>query len=136
MSGNEVSAVHRALNNLFTTLSPEQVQKFLSEMNGESNAPSGVAAVAASNASIMSTTPNNLLIVNKSVTSTAMETPVVTRRTSRGKRVRENGKLRPLNSFIAFRSEFICFCIIRLNVKLTGSAQASIPQLFLTSHRK
>lgn len=105
MSGSEVSAVHRALNNLFTTLSPEQVQNFLLEMNGASNTPSGVAAVTVSNANI-STAPNNLF-VNKSVTSTSMDTPVMTRPSPRSKRVRENGKLRPLNSFIAFRSEFL-----------------------------
>ncbi|EEP75609.1 predicted protein [Uncinocarpus reesii 1704] len=102
MSGTEVSAVHRALNNLFTTLSPEQVQKFLSEMNGATNAPNGIAAATTTNGNVP-IAPNNVQL-DKATTPASMQVPAMTRPTSRGKRARENGKLRPLNSFIAFRS--------------------------------
>nr|ABS19622.1 alpha-box mating type protein [Coccidioides posadasii]KMM66147.1 mating-type protein MAT-1 [Coccidioides posadasii RMSCC 3488] len=98
MAGTEASAVHRALSNLFTTLSPEQVQKFLTEMHGAGNAPAGVAAV---NGNVLSTPNADQLL--KSTNAIQMQTSSIPR-SSRGKRTRENGKLRPLNSFIAFRS--------------------------------
>src|SRR5205809_1843293 len=41
MAENEVSAIHRALTTLFTTLTPEQVQNFLQEMNASSTTTSG-----------------------------------------------------------------------------------------------
>nr|ACS91150.1 alpha box protein [Nannizzia gypsea] len=98
MSGTEVSAVHRAFSNLLTTLTPEQVQKFMEEVN----ASAVVATTAPASDSTQGTevSPSN-------ASSTAMTTPepteTITRPASR-KRSRENAKLRPLNSFIAFRS--------------------------------
>ncbi|KAI1910784.1 hypothetical protein LOZ39_003445 [Ophidiomyces ophidiicola] len=99
MSGNEVSAVHRALNNLFTTLSPEQVQTFLSEMNASSNRT--IVAAPPISAPI---TSDSFQLVTNPTTFTSMGSSIMPRPSPRSKRTRENGKLRPLNSFIAFRS--------------------------------
>ncbi|KAF3482311.1 alpha-box mating type protein [Arthroderma uncinatum] len=99
MSGSEVSAVHRAFSNLLTTLTPEQVQKFMEEMNAS-------ATTTPSLSESVNSTQNTSVSTSKTST-TAMATPepieTTTRPASR-KRTRENTKLRPLNSFIAFRS--------------------------------
>ena len=98
MSGTEVSAVHRAFSNLLTTLTPEQVQKFMEEVN----ASAAVAARAPASDPTQGTE-----VLSSKASSAAMGAPepteAMTRPVSR-KRSRENAKLRPLNSFIAFRS--------------------------------
>ncbi|EFR02523.1 alpha-box mating type protein [Nannizzia gypsea CBS 118893] len=98
MSGTEVSAVHRAFSNLLTTLTPEQVQKFMEEVNASTVATARVPA---------SDSTQDREVSPSKASSTAMTTPepteTITRPASR-KRPRENAKLRPLNSFIAFRS--------------------------------
>nr|ABO87596.1 alpha box protein [Histoplasma capsulatum] len=109
MAGNDVSAVHRAFNKLFTTLTPDQVQNFqhfLHEATASTTNPTGNAAGIPS----MGHGPTN---IQKTNSLTDMATPILAPAASnavsrippsRAKRVRENGKLRPLNSFIAFRS--------------------------------
>nr|BAJ60630.1 alpha domain protein [Trichophyton simii] len=98
MSGTEVSAVHRAFSNLLTTLTPEQVQKFMEEVN----ASAAVAARAPASDPTQGTE-----VLSSKASPAAMGAPEPTEATTRPasrKRSRENAKLRPLNSFIAFRS--------------------------------
>ncbi|KAK2733332.1 hypothetical protein FQN57_002247 [Myotisia sp. PD_48] len=90
MSASEVSGVHRALNNSLTTLTPEQVQKFLQE----------VQADAARN----DATPDPAPVEVPNAAAITGRTDIMTRNQPARKRSRENAKLRPLNSFIAFRS--------------------------------
>jgi hypothetical protein len=101
MAENEVSAIHRALTTLFTTLTPEQVQNFLQEMNASSTATSG------SNLAVVPKDKAQNSLENLNLTSMPMAGNGTARGSSpRGKRLRDNGKLRPLNSFIAFRSMY------------------------------
>lgn len=98
MSGTEVSAVHRAFSNLLTTLTPEQVQRFMEEVNA--------SATVAARAPASDPTQGAEVLPSKA-SPAAMGAPepteTMTRPASR-RRSRENAKLRPLNSFIAFRS--------------------------------
>ncbi|PGH26681.1 hypothetical protein AJ80_01627 [Polytolypa hystricis UAMH7299] len=108
MAGNEVSGPHRAFNNFFTTLTPEQLQTFqtlLEEVNASN------AAAATSNLAPTSALGNrsdifrNLAQAPNMTAAIPMNPNTLPREMApRGKRTRENGKLRPLNSFIAFRS--------------------------------
>ncbi|EEQ35250.1 hypothetical protein McanMca71_004875 [Microsporum canis] len=92
MAGSEVSAVHRAFSNLLTTLTPEQVQRFMEEVNS-SAAIATRAPESVDSAQGMGASP-----------SKASPAAMATTRPAARKRSRENAKLRPLNSFIAFRS--------------------------------
>lgn len=107
MAGNDMSAAHRAWNDLFNILTPEQVQNFLQQVNTANsitiNNSNGGNTVTAPNV-------NNYVQVatssNPAVPAVPMSSASTTRpATFRGKRGRETGKLRPLNSFIAFRSK-------------------------------
>ena len=131
MAGDDVSAVHRALNTLFTTLTPEQMQNFIQEMNAANTAAingNSAIMVPSSNASdIPQSNPSNAIVATVPISNNA-----ITRPPSRAKRSRETGKLRPLNSFIAFRSK--CYSIAWLvklatNVVSTGFYSAMFPDL-------
>ncbi|KAK2804546.1 hypothetical protein FQN51_001747 [Onygenales sp. PD_10] len=114
MAGNEVSAVHRAFNKLFTTLTPDQVQNFHSFLqeataSNPDSMNANIETIPARENEPIGLAKNNLF-ANMTMT-TPMTPPLVSNvvsraPASRGKRVRENGKLRPLNSFIAFRSYY------------------------------
>jgi hypothetical protein len=89
MAANNVSAAHQAFSNLLTTLTPDQIQQFIQQIqapNAGPNASNNLAAVA-----------------GPSTGATTMAKPNPSN--PRGKRGGENTKLRPLNSFIAFRSK-------------------------------
>lgn len=89
MSANNVSMAHQAFNNLLTTLTPAQIQQFVQQIQATNAGPNvtvdppTTATGAGDTATAMSSRPSN----------------------ARGKRGGENTKLRPLNSFIAFRSK-------------------------------
>ncbi|OAX78437.1 hypothetical protein ACJ72_07256 [Emergomyces africanus] len=112
MAANQASAVHQALNKLFTTLTPDQVENFQqylqeatdSNTSTTNNVAAAIPSMANDPASIQKTNPlTHMTMAAPNATPTA--TKAVSRTPpSRKKRVRENGKLRPLNSFIAFRS--------------------------------
>lgn len=97
--------MRRALSSLLTTLTPEQVQNFLQEMNTAN------AAAVATNSSAMSTPSTSAVNCPQGVTgSVAMSAPrpintTTHKQQSRTKRIREKAKLRPLNSFMAYRSK-------------------------------
>ncbi|PGG98886.1 hypothetical protein AJ79_08762 [Helicocarpus griseus UAMH5409] len=106
MAANKVSAVHQAFNKLFTTLTPDQVQNFhaflqeatVSNTNAVSNTPAAMSSGNQQPAGLPNVTgaaPMAPPVPSNAVTRTSH---------SRGKRLRALGKLRPLNSFIAFRS--------------------------------
>lgn len=78
---NNVSMAHQAFNNLLTTLTPDQIQQFVHQIQATKSDPNVTGASAITTP--MSNRPSNF----------------------RSKRGGENTKLRPLNSFIAFRSK-------------------------------
>lgn len=134
MSGSEVSAVHRALNNLFTTLTPEQLQNFVEEMNrpalGAINAIPAVTAPPALSIAHPPIAPAaNAPNVNMTITTPTKRATMT--RTPPRKRSRENGKLRPLNSFIAFRSMYLSNhpFLIQSAYNTAGFYSASFPDL-------
>lgn len=99
MAENGVSVIHRAFNNLLATLTTQQLQNFVNEMN----APNVGSANANTNTPNLSTI-NSVTPTAASLTAPTASNAMARTNNSRGKRSRENGKLRPLNSFIAFRS--------------------------------
>ena len=100
MAGN-VSAAHQAFSNLLTTLTPDQIQKFVQEMQAGNAIINNVMATnPASN-----TAGTSLATVATGAGKGTMAKQSGRASSPRGKRDRENAKLRPLNSFIAFRSK-------------------------------
>ncbi|EGE78810.2 hypothetical protein RJZ56_002893 [Blastomyces dermatitidis] len=112
MAANDVSAVHRAFNKLFTTLTPDQLQNFqhflheatAANTNPTSNVDAGLHSMDHDSASFPKTNPLTHMTVAAPIPAPTTSNAVSRTPPSRGKRVRENGKLRPLNSFIAFRT--------------------------------
>lgn len=94
------AAQQRKVARLFTNLTPEQVQTFVRDMNEAEN---------------NNTTENRSRHICYDKARTKPDSKN-TRGTLRGKqsRARENAKLRPLNSFIAFRSILLSGCQIFL----------------------
>ncbi|OJD18683.1 hypothetical protein AJ78_01298 [Emergomyces pasteurianus Ep9510] len=113
MAANQASAVQQAFNKLFTTLTPDQVQNFRqylqeatdSNASTTNNVAAVIPPITNDPASIQKSKSNVTHMTMAAPVSSPMAANTVPRTPpSRKKRVRENGKLRPLNSFIAFRS--------------------------------
>lgn len=88
MSANNVSMAHQAFNNLLTTLTPAQIQQFIQQIQATNAGPN--------------------VTVNPPTTATnatGAGTTTMANRPSNTRGKRDNTKLRPLNSFIAFRSK-------------------------------
>ncbi|KAI5295688.1 hypothetical protein KEM52_000536 [Ascosphaera acerosa] len=96
-----LASAQRALDNLFAILTPEQIQTFLHELNAVGVATAGVKAEKLTMAP-----PAPAVSLEASPPDSAQRARGVLRRCRPSKHTEGHTRLRPLNSFIAFRSYY------------------------------
>lgn len=94
-------STQQTLKNLFSSLTPEQKQIFLQDINSSDPSSRNAECHIVQREQTVSTAADHIISCSRNVARKGK----LTRRHSRNiKYARQNGKLRPLNSFIAFRS--------------------------------